>query len=239
MSKKIAEGTGALVLDVKVGSGAFMKTADRARELAQAMVDLGTAHRVRTVALLTEMSTPLGRAVGNAVEVAEAVEVLAGGGPPDVVELTLALAREMLDAAGIGDADPAGALADGRAMDVWRAMIAGQGGDPDAPLPVAAETELVRAGQDGVVVAVDALAIGTAAWRLGAGRARKEHPVSAAAGVVLHRKPGDPVRAGDPLYELRADDPARLPAGLAAARDAVVIEPAPRPPVPLIIDRIG
>jgi thymidine phosphorylase len=239
MSKKIAEGTGALVLDVKVGSGAFMKTADRARELAQAMVDLGTAHGVRTVALLTEMSTPLGRAVGNALEVAESVEVLAGGGPPDVMELTLALAREMLDAAGIHDADPAGALAGGQAMDVWRAMIAAQGGDPDAPLPVAAETELVRAGEDGVVAAVDALAIGTAAWRLGAGRARKEHPVSAAAGIVLHRKPGDPVRAGEPLYELRADDPARLPAGLAAARDAVVIEPAPRPAVPLIIDRIG
>jgi thymidine phosphorylase len=239
MSKKIAEGTGALVLDVKVGTGAFMKTADQARELAHAMVELGSAHGVRTVALLTGMSTPLGRAVGNAVEVAEAVEVLAGGGPPDVVELTLALAREMLDAAGLAGADPAEALAGGRAMDVWRAMISAQGGDPAAPLPVAAETELVRAGTDGVVAAVDALAIGNAAWRLGAGRARKEDPVSAAAGVVLHRKPGDRVRAGDVLYELRADDPARLPAGLAAASGAVVIEPAAPPIPPLIIDRIG
>jgi thymidine phosphorylase len=239
MSKKIAEGTGALVLDVKVGSGAFMKTVEDARELAHAMVDLGAAHGVRTVALLTEMSTPLGRAVGNAVEVAESIEVLAGGGPPDVVELTLGLAREMLAAAGLTATDPADALVDGRAMDVWRAMIAAQGGDPDAPLPAAAEVEVVGAARDGYVAAVDALAIGTAAWRLGAGRARKEDPVSAAAGVVLHRKPGDPVRAGDPLYELRTDDSARLPAAFAAARGAVVIESAPRPSPQLIIDRIG
>ncbi|HEY8472155.1 MAG TPA: thymidine phosphorylase [Natronosporangium sp.] len=239
MSKKIAEGTGALVLDVKVGTGAFMKTVEAARELARAMVELGAAHGVRTVALLTGMSTPLGRAVGNAVEVTEAVEVLAGGGPPDVVELTLALAREMLAAAGITDVDPADALADGRAMDVWRAMVRAQGGDPDAELPAAAEVEVVRATRDGYVAAVDALGIGTAAWRLGAGRARKEDPVSAAAGVVLHRKPGDPVRSGDPLYELRTDDPARLPAGLAAARDAVVIDSAPPPTDPLIIERIG
>ncbi|MGH3682157.1 MAG: thymidine phosphorylase, partial [Natronosporangium sp.] len=164
MSKKIAEGTGALVLDVKVGSGAFMPTVEAARELAQAMVSLGTAHGVRTVALLTDMSTPLGRSVGNAVEVAEAVEVLAGGGPPDVVELTLTLAREMLAAAGLPDADPAATLASGRAMDVWRAMVAAQHGDPDAALPVAAESELVLAPRTGVVAAADALAVGTAAW---------------------------------------------------------------------------
>jgi thymidine phosphorylase len=239
MSKKIAEGTGALVLDVKVGSGAFMKTAGDARALAEAMVELGGAHGVRTVALLTDMSTPLGRAVGNAVEVAESVEVLAGGGPSDVVNLTLTLAREMLAAAGLPDADPAAALAGGQAMDVWRAMIAAQGGDPDAPLPTATETELVRAPRAGTVAAVDALAIGTAAWRLGAGRARKEDPVSAAAGVLLHRKPGDPVQAGDPLYELRTDDPARLPAALAAARDAVTIAGAAPPPSPLVLDRVA
>jgi len=239
MSKKIAEGVGALVLDVKVGSGAFMKTVDAARELADAMVSLGAAHGVRTVALLTDMSTPLGRTVGNAVEVAEAVEVLAGGGPADVVELTLALAGEMLAAAGLAGADPAGALAGGRAMDVWRAMVTAQGGDPDAPLPTATETELVRAARAGIVATVDALAIGTAAWRLGAGRARKEDPVSAAAGVVLHRKPGEPVRSGDPVLELRADHPARLAAGLAAARDAVVIADAARPAAPLVIDRRG
>jgi thymidine phosphorylase len=238
MSKKIAEGTGALVLDVKVGSGAFMKSADQAAELARTMVELGKAHGVATVALLTDMSTPLGRAVGNAVEVAEAVEVLAGGGPPDVVSLTLTLAREMLSLAGV-DADPAEALRAGRAMDTWRAMVRAQGGDPDAPLPEAAEVEVVRAPRDGVVAAVDAYGIGVAAWRLGAGRARKEDPVSPSAGVVLHRKPGDPVRAGDPLYELRTDEPARLAAALSLAREAVVIADSAPPPPPLVLDRVA
>jgi len=238
MSKKIAEGTGALVLDVKVGSGAFMKSLADARELARTMVDLGNAHGVRTVALLTEMSTPLGRAVGNAIEVAESVEVLAGGGPADVVELTLALAREMLDAAGRPDADPAAALADGRAMDAWRAMIRAQGGDPEAALPAARETHTVTAEADGFVAAVDAYAIGIAAWRLGAGRARKEDPVSAAAGVLLHRRPGDPVRAGEPLYELRSDDPARFGAALEAAAGAVTIAARPPAATPLVIDRL-
>ncbi|MGC4745686.1 thymidine phosphorylase [Micromonospora sp. DT201] len=239
MSKKIAEGTGALVLDVKVGSGAFMKSVDQARELARTMVELGGAHGVRTVALLTDMSTPLGLAIGNAVEVTESVEVLAGGGPADVVELTLALAREMLDAAGLPDADPAAALRDGRAMDSWRAMIRAQGGDPDAPMPAAAEVEVVRAEQDGHVAAVDAYAMGVAAWRLGAGRARKEDPVSVPAGVVLHKRPGDAVRAGDPLYELRAEDATRIPAALAEAANAVRIAPDAPAATPLVIERIG
>ncbi|MEH1166599.1 thymidine phosphorylase [Micromonospora sp. CPCC 205539] len=239
MSKKIAEGTGALVLDVKVGSGAFMKSVDDARELARTMVELGGAHGVRTVALLTEMSTPLGLAIGNAVEVTESVEVLAGGGPADVVELTLALAREMLDAAGLPDADPAAALRDGRAMDSWKAMIRAQGGDPDAPMPTAAEVEVVRAEQDGYVAAVDAYAMGVAAWRLGAGRARKEDPVSVPAGVVLHKRPGDAVRAGDPLYELRAEDSARIPAALAEAARAVRIASTAPTATPLVIERIG
>jgi thymidine phosphorylase len=238
MSKKIAEGTGALVLDVKVGSGAFMKSAEDAHELARTMVELGGAHGVRTVALLTEMSTPLGLAVGNAVEVTESVEVLAGGGPADVVELTLTLAREMLAAAGL-DADPAKALADGRAMDSWRAMIRAQGGDPDAPLPVARETETVRAERDGFVTAVDAYAIGVAAWRLGAGRARKEDPVSAAAGVVLRRKPGDPVRAGEALYELRTDEASRISAARDVAGGAVVIGDTAPPIRPLVLDRVA
>jgi thymidine phosphorylase len=238
MSKKIAEGTGALVLDVKVGSGAFMKSAQDARELARTMVELGGAHGVRTVALLTEMSTPLGLAVGNAVEVAESVEVLAGGGPPDIVELTLTLAREMLAAAGL-DADPAKVLADGRAMDSWRAMIRAQGGDPDAPLPVARETETVRAERDGFVTAVDAYAIGVAAWRLGAGRARKEDPVSAAAGVMLHKKPGDPVQAGEALYELRTDEASRIAAARDAAGGAVVIGDAAPANRPLVLDRVA
>jgi thymidine phosphorylase len=238
MSKKIAEGTSALVLDVKVGSGAFMKSLATARELASAMVELGRAHGVATTALLTDMSTPLGRAVGNAVEVSEAVEVLTGGGPADVVELTLALAREMLAAAGLSDVDPSAALRDGRAMDSWRAMVRAQGGDPDAPLPEARENETVRATTDGYVSTVDALAIGIAAWRLGAGRARKEDAVSPSAGVILHRRPGEAVRAGEVLLEMRTDDASRIPAALAAADGAVVIADAAPGRAPLILDRV-
>ena len=236
MSKKIAEGTGFLVLDVKCGTGAFMKDEAIAGELAATMVALGKDHGVSTVALLTDMSTPLGLTAGNALEVRESVEVLAGGGPADVVALTLALAREMLAGAAAGvdargvpgagiaagspeasrlagqlrDADPADALRDGRAMDAWRAMIAGQGGDPDAELPWAAETETVTADADGVLERLDALAVGVAAWRLGAGRSRKEDPVQAGAGVVLHAKPGDRVRKGDPLLTLHTDTPDRF-----------------------------
>ncbi len=226
MSKKIAEGTGSLVLDVKVGSGAFMKDAERAGELARTMVELGTDAGVRTVALLTDMSTPLGLTAGNALEVRESVEVLAGGGPADVVELTVALAREMLDAAGRPDADPAAALADGRAMDVWRAMIAAQGGDPDATLPVARETEQVLAERDGVLTTLDAYAVGVAAWRLGAGRARKEDPVQAGAGVELHARPGDVVRAGQPLLTLHTDTPERFARAREALAGGVVVDPA-------------
>jgi len=225
MSKKIAEGTGALVLDVKVGSGAFMKNADRAAELARTMVELGAREAVRTSALLTDMSTPLGRAVGNAVEVAESLEVLAGGGPADVVELTLTLAGEMVALAGL-DADPARVLASGRAMDSWRAMIAAQGGDPDAPLPQPRYIEVVVADDDGVLDRLDALAVGIAAWRLGAGRARREHGVQAAAGILCVAKPGDAVRAGQPLFELHTDTPERFPAALADLADAFSISPA-------------
>jgi thymidine phosphorylase len=239
MSKKIAEGTGALVLDVKVGSGAFMKSLADAEELARTMVELGGAHGVTTVALLTDMSTPLGLAVGNAVEVEESLAVLAGGGPADVVELTLALAREMLACVGLSDVDPSEALGDGRAMDSWRAMVRAQGGNPDAPLAQAWEREEIRAEASGYVSTVDAYAMGVAAWRLGAGRARKEDPVSAAAGVILHRRPGDEVRAGDVLYELRADDPGRIPAALEAAGEAVHITETLPAPTPLILSRIS
>lgn len=226
MSKKIAEGTQALVLDVKVGSGAFMKDLGSARELARTMVDLGTDAGVRTTALLTDMSTPLGLTVGNAVEVEESVEVLAGGGPADVVELTVALAEEMLAASGVPGADPAAALRDGRAMDVWRAMLRAQGGDPDAPLPRARETETVTAAEDGVLTGLDAYGVGVAAWRLGAGRARREDAVQAGAGVVLHAKPGDAVRAGQPLLSLRTDTPERFARAREALEGAVVIGPA-------------
>src|SRR5690606_29137915 len=217
MSKKIAEGTDSLVLDVKVGSGAFMKDIDSASELARTMVALGTDAGVRTTALLTDMSTPLGLTAGNALEVRESVEVLAGGGPQDVVDLTVALAREMLDAAGRTDADPREALRDGRAMDVWRRMISAQGGDPDAPLPTAKETETVTAERDGVLTRLDAYAVGVCAWRLGAGRARQGDAVQAAAGVELHAKPGDRVRAGQPLLTMHTDTPERF----ARARQAL------------------
>jgi thymidine phosphorylase len=240
MSKKIAEGTGALVLDVKVGSGAFMKDAGSARELAETMVALGTDAGVTTVALLTNMGTPLGRTAGNALEVAESVEVLAGGGPEDVVELTLALAQEMLLAAGVDDVDPADRLADGSAMDVWRAMITAQGGDPDADLPTARESHVVTASQSGVVTELDALAVGLAAWRLGAGRARKEDPVQAGAGVEMHAKPGDKVGAGQPLLTLHTDEPERFARALAALDGGVAVSAnSGYEPVPLVIDRVA
>ncbi len=231
MSKKIAEGTGALVLDVKVGSGAFMKDLDSARELARTMVDLGTDAGVTTVALLTDMSTPLGLTAGNAIEVQESLDVLAGGGPADVIELTLALAREMLAAAGHDNVDPAAKLADGSAMDTWRAMITAQGGDVGAPLPRARESQVVAAPAAGMLTRLDALAIGIAAWRLGAGRARKEDPVQAGAGVVMHAKPGDRVEAGQPLLTLLTDEPGRFTRAeesLAGAYDIVpVVDTAP------------
>jgi thymidine phosphorylase len=240
MSKKIAEGTGALVLDVKVGSGAFMKTVDQARELARTMVALGTDAGVNTVALLTNMDVPLGLTAGNAVEVRESVEVLAGGGPPDVIELTVRLAQEMLQAAGRGGQDVAAALADGRAMDAWRRMIRAQGGDPDAPLPVARHTDQVRSPTDGVVTILDAYAVGLAAWRLGAGRARKEDPVQAGAGIELHVRPGAVVRAGEPLLTLHTDTPERFERARAALDGGIVIAPEGSRPdlLPLVIDRI-
>ncbi|WP_111601112.1 thymidine phosphorylase [Streptomyces sp. Amel2xB2] len=225
MSKKIAEGTGSLVLDVKTGSGAFMKSIEDARELASTMVELGNDHGVRTRALLTDMSTPLGLTVGNALEVRESVEVLAGGGPADVVELTLALATEMLAAAGLPDADPAKALADGSAMDHWRRMIAAQGGDPDAELPTAREKQPVMVPASGILTRLDAYAVGLAAWRLGAGRARKEDPVQAGAGIELHAKPGDPVTAGRPLMTLYSDTPQTFAYALEALAGSYDIAP--------------
>ena len=238
MSKKIAEGADGLVLDVKFGSGAFLPDLTDAQELAQTMVQLGADSGLQTVALLTDMDAPLGRAVGNANEVRESVEVLAGGGPADVVELTLALAREMLDLAGFTDVDPAPALTDGRAMDSWRRLIAAQGGDPDAELPVARETEIVRAATDGIVQRVDARAVGVGAWRLGAGRARPGDPVDHAAGVEVLVRPGDTVRAGDPLFEVRCDTPGRLARGLESLATAVELGEAAPTVRPLVAGRV-
>jgi thymidine phosphorylase len=238
MSKKIAEGTSALVLDVKVGTGAFMKSVDRARELARTMVALGEEHGVRTRALLTTMDTPLGRAAGNAVEVEESVAALTGHGPPDLMEVTLALAAEMLKLAGIA-ADPAAAIADGRALAAYRAMVIAQGGDPDAPLPRAAHVmAAIPAPADGWLTRLDALAVGTAAWRLGAGRARKEDAVSAAAGVICLAKPGEAVRKGQPLLELRAEDKTRFGPALAALAAAVTVGEQPPPPVSPVIEYV-
>ncbi|MGO2112943.1 MAG: thymidine phosphorylase [Pseudoclavibacter sp.] len=242
MSKKIAEGTGSLVLDVKFGSGSFMGAIERSKELAETMVALGEDAGVRTTALLTNMEVPLGRAIGNANEVRESVEVLAGGGPADVVELTIALAREMLRLAGQPDADVEGAIASGRAMDSWRAMIAAQGGEPDAPLPAPRESHVVRAERDGVLTTQLALPFGIAAWRLGAGRARQHDPVVHAAGIDLHAKPGDEVRAGEPLLTLHADDAARFSRALEALDGAWEIGDAGSPVLdggPLIAGRVG
>jgi thymidine phosphorylase len=242
MSKKIAEGTAALVLDVKFGSGAFLQDINRGRELAETMVQLGRDAGVATSALLTNMNVPLGFAIGNANEVRESVEVLAGGGPADVVELTVALAREMLTLAGKPDADVEAALADGRAMDTWRAMVSAQGGDPDAALPVARETHVVTAERSGVVVEQQALPFGIAAWRLGAGRARKQDPVQHAAGIDLHAKPGDTVTAGQPLFTMSADEPERFERALEALNGAYRIGDAGEEILtggPLIADRIG
>jgi len=238
MSKKIAEGTGALVLDVKVGSGAFMRELAGARLLAQTMVTLGEEEGVRTSALLTRMDTPLGRAVGNAVEVEEAVATLAGHGPPDLAEVVLALAAEMLRLSGV-DGDPAAALADGSALARYRDMIAAQGGDPDAPLPVARHTRVVPAPGTGWLARLDAHGVGHAAWRLGAGRARKEHPVSPAAGVLCLAKEGDWVEEEQPLLELRADDESRFAAALAALGDAIEVGPERPSQTDPVIDRIG
>ena len=241
MSKKIAEGTGALVLDVKVGSGAFMKNREDATELARTMVDLGTDAGVNTVALLTDMSVPLGLTAGNALEVRESVEVLAGGGPADVVELTVRLAEEMLDAAGRGGQDVAAALKDGRAMDAWKAMISAQGGDPDAPRPTAKETQEVRATASGALSGLDASAVGVAAWRLGAGRARQGDPVPAGGGIEIHAKPGDEVREGDVLLTLHTDTPERFERAVAALDGGITIAPAGTSVErsPIVIDRIA
>jgi len=238
MSKKIAEGTDALVLDVKVGSGAFLPDLDSARELAQTMVQLGTTHGVKTSALLTDMDQPLGRSAGNALEVAESVEALQGNAPRDIEELTVALANEMLNLADV-DADAAAPLHYGSAHEKWRAMVAAQDGDPDATLPEAPERRGVTASRSGYIQRIDARAVGIAAWRLGAGRTRKEDPVSAVAGVVTLKKSGARVEEGEPVLELHAEEPGRFDAARAALADAIVIGAEPPEGRPLVIERIA
>ena len=239
MSKKLAEGAGALVLDVKVGSGALMTSEAQCRELAHTMVELGAAHGVPTRALLTDMNCPLGATVGNALEVAESCEVLAGGGPPDVVELTLRLATEMLELAGIDDRDPAETLRDGTAMDRFRQLIAAQGGDLSVPLPIGTHSETVTASRGGTMGDIDAMAVGLAAWRLGAGRSRPGEQVQFGAGIRIHRRPGEPVAAGEPLFTLYTDTPERFGAAMAELDGGWSVGDTPPVPRPLIIDRIA
>lgn len=238
MSKKLAEGAGALVLDVKVGSGAYLKPEARSRELAHTMVELGIAHGVPTRALLTDMQCPLGRTVGNSVEVQESLEVLAGGGPPDVVELTLRLAAEMLELAGVDGVDPAQTLRDGTAMDRFARLVAAQGGDLSKPLPIGGCSETVTAARDGTMGDIDAMAVGLAAWRLGAGRSRPGARVQHGAGIRIHRRPGESVSAGEALFTLYTETPERFGPALAELDGAFSVgdeAPASRP---LIIDRI-
>ena len=241
MSKKIAEGTSALVLDVKTGSGAFMSDPKMASQLARVMVDLGTSAGVKTRALVTAMDVPLGLTAGNALEVRESVEVLAGGGPADVVELTLVLAREMLDAAGINQVmDPADALKNGTAMDSWKRMIRAQGGDPEAKLPVAKEQVQFLADKDGTLSSMDAMSVGIAAWRLGAGRSKQGEKVSFGAGIEIHAKPGAQVKKGDLIYTLHADESERFERAQSSLKGSFVIsqDGSVAPRLPLIIEKI-
>ncbi|NDE96006.1 MAG: thymidine phosphorylase [Actinobacteria bacterium] len=238
MSKKIAEGTSALILDVKTGNGAFMSDPEKAKELASAMVELGKRAGVTTRALVTAMDVPLGLTAGNALEVRESVEVLAGGGPADVVELTLLLAREMLDAAGVNGKDPEVALKDGSAMDHWRRMVKAQGGDPDAPLPTAKERKVITSESDGIISSMNALQVGISAWRLGAGRERQGEKVQAGAGIEIHAKPGAQVKKGDPIFTLHTDEASRFERAEAALDGAVLIADSVREHLPLIVTKV-
>ena len=242
MSKKIAEGTSALVLDVKTGVGAFMSDPQKAKELAHVMVGLGKRAGVKTIALVTAMDIPLGLTAGNALEVRESVEVLAGGGPADIVELTVLLAREMLETVGITKVDPADMLKNGKAMDVWRQMISAQGGDPDAKLPTAKENLTITAQSSGTVLSMDAMKVGLAAWRLGAGRSRQGEAVQAGAGIEIHAKPGEIVAAGAPLYTLHTDTPAAFARAQESLTNSVTIGDLPKggkiDRLPLVVERI-
>ncbi len=239
MSKKIAEGTSALILDVKTGSGAFMSDPAKAAALARTMVQLGLDAGVKTRALVTAMDVPLGLTAGNALEVRESIEVLAGGGPADVVELTILLAREMIDAAGIIGKDPADALQDGSAMDHWKRMIAAQGGDPDAKLPVAREQHVITATESGIMTKMDAMKVGVSAWRLGAGRSKQGEKVQAGAGIEMHAKPGEYIAKGSPLLTLHTDEPARFERAIEILDGAIeIIENGKVDRLPLVVERI-
>ena len=238
MSKKIAEGTQSLVLDVKAGRGAFMKDVAKAKQLAETMVEIGNNAGVKTVALITQMETPLGKAVGNALEVRETIDVLNGKGPSDVIEITLALAKEMLTLAGI-DKDPAEGLKNGAALTVWKNMIKAQGGNPDAEIPEAKKKEYVFAEKSGYITDLNAYAVGLAAWRLGAGRAKKEDAVSKTAGIMCLAKEGDFVEKDQPVLELHIDDESRITAAKDALTNAFEIGVAPVEKRKIVLERIS
>jgi thymidine phosphorylase len=238
MSKKIAEGTGSLVLDVKTGSGAFMSDPIKARELATVMVEIGKSAGVNIRALITAMDVPLGLTAGNALEVRESVEVLAGGGPADVVELTVLLAREMLELAGISGVDPADNLKNGKAMDHWRRMIKAQNGDPDAPLPTAKEKLIISAEKSGKLTRMDALKVGVAAWRLGAGRSKQGEQLQLGAGIEIHAKPGETVKEGQALFTLHTDKPELFERAQESLQGAVEFD-SNYQRLPLVVERIG
>jgi len=241
MSKKIAEGTSALVLDVKTGSGAFMSDPKDAALLARTMVNLGKDAGVKTRALVTAMDVPLGLTAGNSLEIRETLEVLAGGGPSDVIELTLLLANEMLDAVGIKPkVSPEEALKNGMAMDVWRKMIAAQGGDNDAPLPVAKEKMEIKATSTGKLLTLDAMKVGVAAWRLGAGRQKQGEVLQLGSGIEIHAKPGDLVTKDQTILTLHTDEVARFERAIDALSGGFSIggkdDEVKR--LPLVIERI-
>jgi pyrimidine-nucleoside phosphorylase len=250
MSKKLAEGLDGLVLDVKVGSGAFLPERERARELARTMVSLGARHGCRSVALLTAMDRPLGRACGNALEVEEAIATLAGEGPADLLEVTLALGVEMLLLAG-RETDPAAArarldsaLSSGRAHERLARIIEAQGGNPavmDDPgvLPQAAEVELFPAQRSGVIEQVEPRAIGEAIVAMGGGRRHLDDDIDPSIGFVITPRPGDRVRAGQPLASVFARDAAGIALGMEALSRAIVIGDGPVDALPLVIERIG
>jgi pyrimidine-nucleoside phosphorylase len=249
MSKKIAEGIDALVLDVKTGSGAFMKTEADSRRLAESLVSIGRASGVKTEAVITAMETPLGRAVGNALEVIECLEVLNGRGPADLIEVSVALAARMLVLAGVaadrvdGERRIRAAIASGAGLDRFRRIVEAQGGDPHvvddyARLPAAPARHVMPADRTGIVTRIDAELIGRASVALGAGRNRIEDRIDPAVGILVAAKPGDAVHLGDPVLEIHYRDRTHLDGALALAGRAIAIGDARTAAMPLILGEV-
>jgi pyrimidine-nucleoside phosphorylase len=249
MSKKIAEGIDALVMDVKTGSGAFMKTEADSRKLAESLVSIGSASGVKTEALITAMHTPLGRAVGNALEVIECFEVLKGRGPKDLIDLSVELTARMLVLGHVasdradGERRARAAIASGAGLERFRQIIELQGGDPNVVddydrLPHVTDRHVVKAPRSGYLVTLDAESVGKASVALGAGRDRVQDPVDPAVGIMVLAKPGERLTAGDPILELHIRDRSRLGAAEPLATRAIVIGDQPPPSQPLIVGEV-